>query len=196
MTATGTVTTGTPVASWLLPPSNQARIQLERVVQQASADQQQAGPLRTLGAVARRALVEEIEAKLRMVMSDTIGDLVIGGWRAHAAIKQAIRKSRNEPGVDQVVSLRSHTITADQRHDLDVEIDGIPVMTLSARLIVSLQLHDAVAVVRDGYLVAVRSGQAGVTGSVTAEGVEIAQRTLTFPLTVELALHRPRDLSP
>jgi hypothetical protein len=69
-------------------------------------------------------------------------------------------------------------------------------MTLSARLIVRLQLYDAVAVVRDGYLVAVRSGQAGVTGSVTAEGVEIAQRTLTFPLTVELALHRPRDLSP
>jgi hypothetical protein len=52
---------------------------------------------------------------------------------------------------------------------------------------------DAVVVVRDGQLVAVRSGQAKVDGTVTVEGVEIGRKTITFPLTAELALRSLRD---
>lgn len=179
---------GTPVSGWLLPTPDKARIRLEKVVMQAAdGDELRARPLRMLGAVARQALVEEIEAKLRTVLSETLGDLVVGGWRTHAAITQAARKSRHEPGVDQVVPLRNHTITADRHHELDIEVDGARVITLTTRLGVRLQLHDAVAVVRDGRLVAVRSGQARAIGSVTVEGVELVQRTLTFPLTAEIS---------
>lgn len=189
-------TAGTPVSAWLLPTANKTRPRFEKVVMQAADDgQPRARSLRVLGTVARRALVNEIEAKLRMVMSETVADLVVGGWRAHTTIKQAVRKSRGEPGVDQLVPLRNHTITADRQHDLDVEVDGVRVMTLSTRLVVRLQLYDAVAVVLDGRLAAVRSGQARATGAVTIEGVEVAQRTLTFPLTAEFVVHRPRDLS-
>jgi hypothetical protein len=189
------VTAGTPVAGWLLPTPGDAQIRLERVVMRANAtDEGRARPLRTLGAVARRALIEEIEAKLRMVMSETFVDLILGGWRAYAAVTQAIRKSRSQPGVDQVVPLRNHTIKAARQHSLDIEVDGCPVMTLSIQLVVRVQLYDAVAVVRDGQLVAVRSGQAKADGEVTVDGVEVAQRTLTFPLTAELALHSSHDV--
>jgi hypothetical protein len=188
-------TAGTPVSDWLLPTPDEARIRLDSVVMQAADGEERARPLRMLGAVARRALIEEIEAKLRMVMSETLADLVLGGWRSHAAIVHAVRKSRSEPGVDQVVPLRNHTITADRHHHLAVEVDGVQVMTLSTRLVVRLQLYDAVAVVRDGYLVAVRSGQASANGTLTVEGVEVVQRTFTFPLTAQLTLHRPRDVS-
>jgi hypothetical protein len=127
-----------------------------------------------------------------MVMSETLVDLIVGGWRAYAAITEAMRKSRSQPGVDQIVALRSHTITAQRHHDLDIEVDSVAVMTLSTQLVVRLQLYDALAIVRDEQLVAVRSGQAKADGTVTVEGVEVAQRTLTFPLTAELALHSPR----
>ena len=188
-------TEGTAVSNWLLPATDGVRPRLEKAVTEAADRQQeQSGPVRVLGAVARRALVEEIEAKLRMVLSDTLADLVIGGWRAHAAIIEAVRKSREEPGVDQVVPLRNHTITANRGHDLDVEVDGFQVLTLSAELVVKLQLFDAVAVVRDGHLVAVRSGQADASGIVTVEGVEVAKRTVTFPLTAELTMHHPQDM--
>ena len=188
-------TAGTPVADWLLPmpTETEIRIKLETVVMQTKAtDEPRARPLRTLSAVARRALIEEIEAKLRIIMGETLAELVIGGWRAHTAINQAIRRSRSQPGVDQLVSLRQHTITAHSQHTLDIELDSVQVMTLSAQLVVRLQLYDAVAVVRDGQLVAVRSGQAKADGTATVDGVQVAQRTLTFPLTAELALHSPR----
>ena len=119
-------------------------------MQANATDERRARPLRTLGAVARRALIEEIEAKLRMVMGETLVDLIIGGWRAYAAVTQAIRRSRSQPGVDQVVPLRNHTIKAARQHSLDVEVDSFPVMTLSVQLVVRVQLYDAVAVVRDG----------------------------------------------
>jgi hypothetical protein len=178
-----------PIASWLLPMSGDARIQLEKVVaQKAVADERRARPLRTLGVVARRALVEEIESKLRMIMSETVVDLIVGGWRAYGAVRQAIDKSLSQPGIDQIVPLRNHIITASRQHSLDVEVDGFQVMTLSVELAIRVQLYDAVAVVRDGHILAVRSGQARADGTVTLAGVQVAHRTLTCPFAAELAL--------
>lgn len=188
MPTSAPVSAGVPVAHWLLPDPSFARVRLDKVVMHANAtDERRARPLRALGAVARRALIEEIEAKLRMVLSETLIDLIVGGWRTYAAVMQAIRKSRGQPGVDQIVPLRNHTIKAARENSLDIEVDNFRVMTLSSQLVVSVQLYDAVAVVKDGQLVAVRSGQAKAEGTVTVEGIEIGRRTLTFPLTVELA---------
>ena len=182
----------TPISGWLFPASHETRLNLEKVVEQAARGEKRgAGPLHTLSTVARRALVDEIETKLRMVVGETLAELVMGGWRTHVAIKQAIQKSLNEPGVDQVVPLRNHTITASRGHNLDVDVDGARVMTLTTQLIVRLQLYDAVAVVRDGHVVALRSGQANAVGTLTVEGVEIVRRSLTFPLIAELTLRVP-----
>jgi hypothetical protein len=52
-----------------------------------------------------------------------------------------------------------------------------------------IQLDDAVAVVREGHILAVRSGQAKADGTVTLANVQVAHRTLTFPLTAELVVH-------
>lgn len=143
--------TGTPVSGWLLPGSQETRLRLEKVVTKSpDHEERPARRIRVLGALAQKALVEEIEAKLRMVLSETLADLVVGGWRVHGVIRAAVRKSRDEPGVDQVVPLRDHTVKADREHELDVEVDGVQVMTLTARLDVALQVYDAVAVVRDG----------------------------------------------
>jgi hypothetical protein len=188
--------TGTPMWSWLLPTAEETRIRLEPVVTRATqGDGQRVRPLRRLGTVARRALVEEIEARLRTVLGETLAELVLDGWRTHAAIQRAVVKSREEPGVDQVVPLREHSVSADRSHDLDVAVDGVRVLTLTVQLVVRVQLYDAVAVVRDGRLRAVRSGQANANGALTVDGVPVAQRRVTFPLAAELVLHEPRDVS-
>lgn len=187
---------GTPVSGWLLPGSQESRLRIEQVVAKPSdhEDRRTHRP-RFLGELVRKALVEEIEATLRGLLSETLADLVVGGWRVHGAIRAAVRKSRAEPGVDQVVPLQNHTVKADRRHELVIEVDGVKVMTLAACLTVELQVYNAVAVVRDGHLVSVRSGEAHATGDLTVEGVQIARRTLTFPITAELTLHRPPNMS-
>ena len=58
----------TTLASWLLPGSRETRLRLDTVVTEAAEhDEIAARRLRILGAVAKNALVEEIEAKLRML---------------------------------------------------------------------------------------------------------------------------------
>jgi hypothetical protein len=66
-------------------------------------------------------------------------------------------------------------------------------MTLHVELAIGVQLYDAVAVVRGGHILAVRSGQAKVDGTLTLASVQVAHRTLTFPFTAELALHSSRN---
>jgi hypothetical protein len=142
--------------------------------------------------VARLALIEEIETKLRVVLSDTLVDLILDGWRKHSAITRAMHKSRSQPGINQIVALCNHTITAHREHSLDIEVDSVRVMTLSVQMVMRAQLCDAVAVVRDGQLVAIRSGNAKADGKVTVDDVQVAHMSLIFPLAAELALHSPR----
>ncbi|MFG1931083.1 hypothetical protein ACGFK1_10555 [Mycobacterium sp. NPDC048908] len=170
--------------------SDGTRLRLEKVLaHNAAGAGERARPLQKLGVVARRALVDEIETKLRSVLNDTIADLVVGGWRSYGAVKRAISTSLHQRGVDHVVQLCTHTITASQQHNLDVAVDGFHVMTLCVELTTRIQLYDVVAIVRDGHVRAVRSGRAAVDGSLTVAKVPVAHRAWTFPFTAELALH-------
>jgi hypothetical protein len=65
------------------------------------------------------------------------------------------------------VPLRNHTITASLQHSPDIAVDSFQVMSLAAELAMRIQLYDAVAVVREGHILAVRSGQAKADGTVT-----------------------------
>jgi hypothetical protein len=182
-----------PVADWLLPTRGETRLRLERVVMQTKAtDARRGRPLRALGDAARRALLDEVETKLRTVLGETLVGVILNGWRKHAAIEAARRKSLSERGIDQIVSLCNHTVTARREHSLDIAIDSVRVMTLSTHLLMRAQLCDATAVVRDGHVVMIRSGNAKADGTVTVDGVQVAQRSLTFPLTADLALRSTR----
>jgi hypothetical protein len=194
MTLTDTPTAAhTPVADWLLPTSTETRLRLENVMKQPkSTGGNGARPLRTLTDVARRVLLEEIETKLRMVLGETLVDLVIAGWRKHAAVTEALQKSRSQPGVDQIVSLAKHSVTTRHDYSLDIEVDRVRVMTLTVEMVMAAQLCDVVAVARDGRVVAIRSGNAKADGSVTVDDVQIGHRTLAFPLTAELTLRGDR----
>ncbi|MFV8166539.1 hypothetical protein ACNQVK_31305 [Mycobacterium sp. 134] len=186
--------TDTSVGNWMLPESRQTQARIEHAVTQTTANTQSARPLQSLGVVARRALAAEIEASLRAALSETMADLILEGWHAYGAITTAIKKSHVQPRVKQIVPLHTHVITADREHTLDIEVDSFPVMSLAAKAALRLQLFAAVAVVIDGHIVAIQSGQATANGAVSVNGVEISRKTLAFPLQVELGWRRPPQM--
>lgn len=191
---TGSLIADTSVGNWMLPESHQTQASIDSAVTQVVANRESARPLRNLGVVARHALAAEIEASLRAVLSETMADLILEGWHTYGAIATAIRKSHTQPRVKQIVPLHTHVISADREHTLDVEVDSFPVMSLAAKAAVRLQLFAAVAVVVDGHVVAIQSGQATAGGTVSVNGVEISRKTLAFPLQVELGLRRPPEV--
>jgi hypothetical protein len=112
-------------------------------------------------------------------------------WRSHTGDAEFPQPTWG-PGVELIVALRNHTISAQRDHDLDIEVGSVRVMTLSARLAVHVGVNGAVAVIKDGRLLAIRSGQAEADGKVTLEGVQVAHKGGTFPLAAHLGLRSPR----
>ena len=64
-------------------------------------------------------------------------------------------------------------------------------LSITERLFQGLETRRDAAVVIDGHVVAIQSGQAKADGTVSVNGVEIARKTLAFPLQVELGWRRP-----
>lgn len=178
---------GTAVGDWLLPGDSGTRVQVERAVHQSPPDDARPRRLRTLSAVARRALAEEVEIKLRLLLGDTFTDLLNEGWRGHATFEKARRNSLEQPGVDQVVTLGKHQVVNDRDHSFEVQVDGVTVLTLAATVKIGLELTDSALVVRDGHVTEARSGQVSAFGRVTLEGIVVAERRAEFPLTAALA---------
>ena len=74
-----------PVASWLLPMTSDTRLRVEKIVtQRAASNERRARPLKALGAVARHALVAEIEGLRKLGI--TIGKNLLISDCAHLVL--------------------------------------------------------------------------------------------------------------
>lgn len=177
------------VSSWLLADTQEATLVLNHVITSAPrGTTAEARRLGMLAKVARAALVDEVLTNLRAVLDDNLVDLLVTGWQKHAAMTDAARESLADPGSQRTVVMAKHRITSRRQPQLEVQVDGLHVLTLSISCEVAFQVVDAVAVVRDGRLMGLRSGESDVTGTITVEGQEIARRSLQLPLTAELNL--------
>lgn len=185
MTATTAPTPGqTALGPWLLPGHAECRARLDKAVTGSTRDARGSRRLRTLAAVARHALTEEVEIRLRDALGETLKDTLLRGWASYGAYRTAREKSLGEPGVDQLAVLQSHTITTEWTHPLDIEVDGFRVVTVTAQVDLCLTVVDAVAILRDGRLRELRSGHVHATGELEVEDVPITRRELEFPLAL------------
>jgi hypothetical protein len=122
------------------------------------------------------------------VLDLDVVDLVVGGWRKHAALVEAARRTLAVPGTEQVVDLASHRITSVHRPYLTVLVDDVQVAKVDFELTVVFDVKALVAVVRAGRLVALRGGQCEVAATFAAEGILLAQQRRQLDLNARLPL--------
>ncbi|MEU2630273.1 hypothetical protein [Kitasatospora sp. NPDC007106] len=135
-----------------------------------------------------RAVEREVASVVSGFLALDLFDLVAGGWRRHTALRQAARRTRDEPGSEEVVALAKHRITSVHRPKVDVLVDGSRIGTLDVDLKVVFDLEGLVGVVRQARLIAVRAGSCMVTGSLAVQRIALAQQSGRISLgpTVEL----------
>ncbi|MFJ1708257.1 hypothetical protein [Kitasatospora sp. NPDC088346] len=135
-----------------------------------------------------RAVERELASVVDGFLAIDLIDLAAGGWRRHAALREAARRTRAAPGSEEVVALATHRIVSGHRPDVDVLVDGARVGTVHLDLRLVFDLEALVAVVRQARLAAVRTGSCVVTGRLAAQQVVLAQRRgrLELPGAVEL----------
>ncbi|GAA0593249.1 hypothetical protein [Streptomyces crystallinus] len=152
------------------------------------------GTTRPLTAAADEAVEREMAAVVDSFLGLDLFDVAAGGWRKHAALTAAARRTRAAPGSEEVVALATHDITSHHRPYVDVLMDGIKLGTLDVGLDLNFRVTGLVAVVRDAQLVALSSGECVLTGILTLQQILLAKRQARLDLPGIWRLHTPLPL--
>jgi hypothetical protein len=141
-----------------------------------------------LSGAARHEVDRQVAVVADGLLDLDVVDLAVGGWRKHAALVAAARRTLAVPGSEEVVDLVSHRIRSVHRPDVAVLVDGVRVAKIDFELKVVFEIGALVAVVRAGRLVALRGGRCDLGATLTAEGILLAQQRKRFDLGARLSL--------
>jgi hypothetical protein len=136
----------------------------------------------------REAADREIATVTHGLFDLDLGDLLVAGWRKHAAVTTAVERTRATPGSSEVVELASHRITSVYRPFVEVLVNDVRVATIRFELAIEFLVEALVATVRDGHLVSLRSGACTLTAKLAAEGAQLLTRQAHLDLSLLIRL--------
>ncbi len=142
----------------------------------------------------RDAAGDELAKAAHGLLDLDVGELVVAGWRKHAALTAAADRTIANPGSSAVVELATHRITSVHEPSVELLVNDVHVATVHFELRVEFVVKALVATVRNGHVVALQSGICDVTARLAAEGQQLAKRQVHFqlPLLVRLPLRLRR----
>lgn len=131
-----------------------------------------------LAAVVEREVATEVGGLLEL----DLFDLVSAGWSRYKALTEAACRTRDAPGTQEAVAMATHRIESRHHPTVELFIDDKSVGTIEVELDVTFDIAEVVAVVREGRLTEIRSGNCKVTGRFAIEGIVVAERRHKFDL--------------
>ncbi len=134
------------------------------------------GAVGGLARAGRDAVGREVGTAVSGLLDVDFGQVAVGGWRKHAALVAAARRTAVAPGSEEIVELATHRMTSTHRPYLEIAVDDVPVETLRLEITIEFLIRALVAVVSHGDLVAVEAGQCDATVRLCIEGREIIAR--------------------
>jgi hypothetical protein len=136
------------------------------------------------------AVVErEVATEVGGLLSLNLLDVAIAGWNRYAALREAARRTRDARTTEEIVTLAKHRIESSYHPSVEVFIDGKSVGTIEVELEVAFDMAGVLAVIREGRLTAIRSGNCTITGTLAIERAVVAQRQRQFDLPGAVRLH-------
>jgi len=153
-----------------------------------SGGQKLGGALAHLSEMNRKAAVQNAADTVAALLKVDLTAVLARGWREHRDVVSAARRTLAAPGSTELVSMPAHEVTLDQRPSVSVLVDGKRVATLELGLSIVFDVSDLLLGISGGQLVAVHSGQADVTATLTIEGANVLTRQarLELPGVVQL----------
>jgi len=150
------------------------------------------GKLAHLTPQAREAANDTLASVSAGLLDFDLGDALISGWRTHERLVHAAEETLRVPNRQEVVQLASHQVSWSKQPAVDLLIDGVRVHTFRFQLTLLIDIDVASAVIQGGKLVAIKSGDCTVSGTLALEvaGGDItllqAERKVNLHLIVRL----------
>jgi hypothetical protein len=113
----------------------------------------------------REAAVSQVSSAAAELLNVNLADVAADGWRKHADLTAAARRTLAAPGSTDLVDLASYRVTAGQEPYVSLLVDGHRVATVRFGLSLVSEISALLAEVKAGRLVAMHSGRCEVTGA-------------------------------
>ena len=171
--------------------SDQASIEaMADALQQQGALGSISAAVKTLSPAGLGAVSKQIAAAAHGLLNLDLdlGELVVAGWCQFADLIAAAKRTAAAPGSVEVVDLATHSITWTHNPQIDVLVNDARVATVHFELSIRFKVKGLAATVRDGRLADFSSGGCEVTGTLAAEGRQLAQREAEFQLPLRVRL--------
>jgi hypothetical protein len=134
------------------------------------------GALDSLPPLTRATAVDQVTAAAAGLLDVNLADVVAAGWRKHADLTAAARRTLAAPGSTDLVDLASHRVSAAQEPYVTILVDGHRVATVRFGLSLAFEISALLAEVRAGRLAALHSGRCEVTGALAIQGISVITR--------------------
>jgi hypothetical protein len=188
---------GTPTALDLLfgPDIDAARTLAGELVS-PRGDQDLGRALARLPEMTRKAAVQEAAATAAGLLKVDLIGVLARGWREHADIVAAARRTLAAPASTELVSMSAHEITLEQHPSVSVLVDGQRMATLELGLSLVFDVSFLMLLISGGRLVAVRSGHCDITATLALQGTDMLARQAHLELPGVVSLRRGIRLLP
>ena len=145
--------------------------------------------------LSQRALIEEAASRVDPLLDVDMEDILVSGWRTNDSLIDAARRTASTDEDEELVRLGTHEMTWTADPTIEVTVDGEVVHTVRVHLVAEAEVHDATALVAEGRLVALRSGDADIHARVDVDGQRVATGELRVNLPSSLDLGSGVELS-
>jgi len=138
--------------------------------------------------LSQRSVIQEAASRVDPLLDVDMADILVSGWRNHDSLIEAARRTTSTDEDEELVRLGTHEMTWTADPTIEVKVDGEVVRTVRVHLVAEAEVHDATALVAEGRLVALRSGDADIRARVDVDGHRVAGGNLrvNLPSSVDL----------
>jgi hypothetical protein len=159
-------------ASWLL---SGARGEVSQGLTAIVRDMAQRGVLGKLSDQAFGLINSQLTDATYGLLTIDLGALLVTGWKRHAALMAAGRRTAADPTTSEVVQLAEHDVEVTHRPTIDLLINDVKLAEIALEL--SLELHVDVlnGTVRGGRLAELTIGTCTATGRLGCADVRLAE---------------------
>ena len=143
--------------------------------------------LKRLPAPARAIAAQEVRDATAGLLDINLVDLLLEGWRQYRDLTSAAQRTLASPGSSEVVRLANHRVTAEQKPQISVLVNGGQAVTIQFSVSVVLDVSALLATIKGGLLVTVHAGRCDTSVTLAIDGVDVAAKKarLELPGAVE-----------
>ena len=133
------------------------------------------------------AVLRDLLRAVHAILDVNLGDLLIDGWRTHAALTEAAARTL-KTGVPETVDLATHRIEHQTTPRVDLLRDGAEIGCVRCTIAATADVVAVCARVDAGRLVSLHSGDATLVVSLRLEDREVASSRLQVHVPVDVRL--------